>query len=250
MEHHLEWSNELQSLERKFLTEIEDLEKQFFPNHAPTFTRIIEKKIAFLKEVLSTIETNPKITIWENERKSRDLCASLMWENVKYFGTFFGALFIAHMALLGFFWPKDPMTTSWADFNARLSILGFPVAIIFLSLYAYFDLRRRWDRFLLVASQLCKLEVLMGLHIKITDKLKVKDKDLSCFKGDEYLFKDYRENLSYDNSDDFRKDRKEWWHWRIKNSNMFTSMGKIYWITIGLAVALIILDIILLKYSS
>jgi hypothetical protein len=142
------------------------------------------------------------------------------------------------------------MTTSWADFNARLSILGFPVAIIFLSLYAYFDLRRRWDRFLLVASQLCKLEVLMGLHIKITDKLKVKDKDLSCFKGDEYLFKDYRENLSYDNSDDFRKDRKEWWHWGIKNSNMFTSMGKIYWITIGLAVALIILDIILLKYSS
>jgi hypothetical protein len=76
MEHHLEWSNELQSLERKLLTEIEDLEKQFFPNHAPTFTRIIEKKIAFLKEVLSTIETNPKIRelaqlVDQNWRKKR-----------------------------------------------------------------------------------------------------------------------------------------------------------------------------------
>jgi hypothetical protein len=65
MEYHLEWSTELQALERKFLTEIEDLEKQFFPSHAPTFTRIIEKKIGFLKEVLSRIETNPKITIRE-----------------------------------------------------------------------------------------------------------------------------------------------------------------------------------------
>jgi hypothetical protein len=65
MEYHLEWSNELQTLERKFLTEIEDLENQFFPSHAPRFIRIIEKKIAFLKEVLSTIETNPKITIRE-----------------------------------------------------------------------------------------------------------------------------------------------------------------------------------------
>jgi hypothetical protein len=65
MEYHLEWSTELQALERKFLTEIEDLENQFFSSHAPTFTRIIEKKIEFLKEVLRTIETNPKITIRE-----------------------------------------------------------------------------------------------------------------------------------------------------------------------------------------
>ena len=65
MEYHLEWSTELQALERKFLTEIEDLENQFFPSHAPTFTRIIEKKVEFLKEVLNTIETNPKITIRE-----------------------------------------------------------------------------------------------------------------------------------------------------------------------------------------
>jgi hypothetical protein len=65
MKYHLEWPIELQAFETKLLTEIEDLEKQFFPKHAPTFTRIIEKKIAFLKEVLGTMETNPKITTRE-----------------------------------------------------------------------------------------------------------------------------------------------------------------------------------------
>jgi len=65
MKYHLEWSIELQALERKLLAEIEDLEKQFFPNHAPTFSRVIEKKIAFLKEVLSTMEANQNITTRE-----------------------------------------------------------------------------------------------------------------------------------------------------------------------------------------
>jgi hypothetical protein len=44
MRYHLEWPTELLALERKFLTRIEDLEKQFFPNHTPTFTHIIEKR--------------------------------------------------------------------------------------------------------------------------------------------------------------------------------------------------------------
>jgi hypothetical protein len=65
MKYHLEWSIELQALESKLLAEIEDLEKQFLPNHAPTFTRVIEKKIAFLKEVLSTMEANQNITTRE-----------------------------------------------------------------------------------------------------------------------------------------------------------------------------------------
>ena len=65
MKYHLEWSIELQALERKLLAEIEELEKQFFPNHAQTFSRVIEKKIAFLKEVLSTMEAN-QISLLEN----------------------------------------------------------------------------------------------------------------------------------------------------------------------------------------
>jgi hypothetical protein len=66
MQYHLEWPTELQALERKFLLEIEGLEKEFiYKQHAPTFYRIIEKKIAFLKDVLNTIEANPTITLDE-----------------------------------------------------------------------------------------------------------------------------------------------------------------------------------------
>jgi hypothetical protein len=65
MDYHLELPNELLALERKFLLEIENLEKQFYPYHAPTSTHIIEKKIAFLKETLGIIEANPRITLDE-----------------------------------------------------------------------------------------------------------------------------------------------------------------------------------------
>jgi hypothetical protein len=63
MEYHLEWSNELQTLERKFLTEIEDLENQFFPTHAPRSIRIIEKKIEFLKDVPRTISNYKRFIV-------------------------------------------------------------------------------------------------------------------------------------------------------------------------------------------
>ena len=43
--------------------QIEDLEKELqFKKHAP-FIRIIEKKIAFLKEYLGVMEANPTITL-------------------------------------------------------------------------------------------------------------------------------------------------------------------------------------------
>lgn len=45
MQHRLQWSDELQELERKFLSEIESLEKEIHPEHGPTFTLIIEKKL-------------------------------------------------------------------------------------------------------------------------------------------------------------------------------------------------------------
>jgi hypothetical protein len=64
MKYHLEWPTELQALEIKFLFEMEDLEKEFiYKKHAPTFYRIIEKKIAFLKEYLGMMEANPTITL-------------------------------------------------------------------------------------------------------------------------------------------------------------------------------------------
>ena len=66
MKYHLEWPDELQTVERKFLSEIETLEKQFaFKDHNPLFYQIIETKIIFLKEYLGIIEANPTITLDE-----------------------------------------------------------------------------------------------------------------------------------------------------------------------------------------
>jgi hypothetical protein len=68
MKYHLEWSDELQAIERKFLNEVESSEKELHPKHATTFILIILKRIAFLKEFLGIIETNPSITIEELAR--------------------------------------------------------------------------------------------------------------------------------------------------------------------------------------
>jgi hypothetical protein len=66
MKYHLEWPDELQTIERKFLSEIETLEKQFvFKDHNPLFYQIIETKISLLKEYLGIIESNPTITLDE-----------------------------------------------------------------------------------------------------------------------------------------------------------------------------------------
>jgi hypothetical protein len=48
MQYHLEWPDELQAIERKFLDEIERWEKELHLEQVPTFITIIEKRIAFL----------------------------------------------------------------------------------------------------------------------------------------------------------------------------------------------------------
>lgn len=66
MKYHLEWPSELQAVERKFLTGIETLKKEFvFKQHSAAFYRIIETKIALLKEYLGIMEANPTITLDE-----------------------------------------------------------------------------------------------------------------------------------------------------------------------------------------
>jgi hypothetical protein len=65
MQYHLEWSDELQAIERKLLDEIESSEKELHPKHADTFTAIILRKIALLNEILGIVESNPSITTEE-----------------------------------------------------------------------------------------------------------------------------------------------------------------------------------------
>ena len=63
MKYHLDWSDELQTIERKLLDEIESSKKELHPTHAPTFTTIIQRRIGLLKETLGIIEANPNITV-------------------------------------------------------------------------------------------------------------------------------------------------------------------------------------------
>lgn len=63
MRYHLEWSDELQAIEKKVLNEIESSKKELHATHAPTFTNIIQRRIALLKEILGIIESNPNITV-------------------------------------------------------------------------------------------------------------------------------------------------------------------------------------------
>ena len=65
MQYHLEWSDELQAIERKLLDEIESSEKELHPKHADTFTAIILRKIALLNEILGIVESSPSITTEE-----------------------------------------------------------------------------------------------------------------------------------------------------------------------------------------
>ena len=132
------------------------------------------------------------LKIWENERTTRNYNTQLMWENIKFFVGLVSALLSAHMVLLGFFWTirdHGSLTLFGNTFNwFGIALLVFPGAISLISYYGWKDLRMRWQRFLLVATHLLKLEDLLGLHVDISGKL-------TYFK-DKYLFPNYQRNFT------------------------------------------------------
>jgi len=170
------------------------------------------------------------IRIWESERRTRDLNATLMWENMKYFSGLFGGLLVAHTALVTFIWTNNQGT-----FPIELiqMMIAFPIAIIGISCCAFIDIRRRWSKFLLVGTQLLKLEDLLGLQQDIT-------KRLNSWHKDKYLFQEYTENLTkYTSSEEFKKPKFVRW-------NSYTLMSIIYFIMIALGGYLLYIDIPLL----
>jgi hypothetical protein len=134
------------------------------------------------------------LKIWENERTTRNFNTQLMWENIKFFVGLVGVLLSAHMVLLGFFWNiMDHGSLKWPG----IALLVFPSAISLVSYLGWKDSQMRWQRFLLVATHLLKLEDLLGLHVDISGKL-------TYFK-DKYLFPDYQRNFTqYEDYEDFR----------------------------------------------
>ena len=173
------------------------------------------------------------IEIWKDERRSRDVSAQLMWENVKFFTTIIGALITAHMTLLGF--VKSSGIPQWIFYG---SLITFPGSILLLSIFAEKDLKRRWKRVMDAIVNLSKLEGLIGLYADIGDKLK-------SFKSDRFIFKRYKESADkFESSDEFIK-----FFSSTKQDNMYSSMRWIYYITGGVSVFLIGLDLALMSIS-
>lgn len=171
------------------------------------------------------------IEIWKDERRTRDISAQLMWENVKYFTTIIGAFITAHMALLGII--KDAGIPQWLFYG---SLIVFPVSIILLSYYATKDLKRRWKRIMDSIVNLIKLEGILGLYDDVSAKL-------MNFKSDKYLFKRYKENAErFNSSNSFVECETE-------GDNMYTSMRKIYYITTGISVFLVVFDLVLMAFK-
>ena len=183
-----------------------------------------------LNDIFDNIEK--LIEIWKDERRTRDVSAQLMWENVKYFTTIIGALITAHMALLGFI--RDAGIPQWIFYG---SLIIFPVSILLLSYYAVRDLRRRWMRVMEAIVHLVKMEGILGLYNDISNKLK-------NFKSDKVLFKRYKEEADkFDSSERFIESV-------TRGDNMYTSMRKIYYITTGISFFLVGLDLALMWFTS
>jgi hypothetical protein len=197
--------------------------------------------------------------VWENERKTRDFAVKLMWENMKYFGILIGSLLTAYVALLGYIsTTKIAFIASPITFIFNLIILfPVPVTIAILAWYARKDLIQRRRRFLLVVTQLLKLEDLLGLYTKIGDKLPYLKKE-----DEQYLFVEYREMLEEYQEHLYQgKSTKEFIDDQIKpkrtkgtkekkkkkeKTSAFSSMQHVYILMIGIAVFLIILGGIVL----
>lgn len=190
------------------------------------------------------------IRIWENERKTRDFAVKLMWENMKYFGILIGSLLTAYTALLGYITTTKIAFSDYFITITFNSIILFPVPVVifFLAWYARKDLIQRRRRFLLVVTQLLKLEDLLGLYRKIGDKLPyLKEEE------EQYLFVEYREMLiEYQKHLSQVKSTEEFIDNQIKSkkTSAFSSMQHVYILMMIIAGGLIVLGGILLFYGS
>jgi len=168
------------------------------------------------------------IKIWENERRTRDLNATLIWENMKYFSGLFGGLLVAHTAFVTLISTNnnDVLTLQF-----RFSVLAFPIAIICMALCAEIDLRRRWSKFLLVVTQLLKLEELLGLQQDLSSRL-------NAWHTGKFLFDEYTKNYrKYKNSDEFKRPK-------IKTWSTYSLLSIIYFIMMSLGGYLLLVDVV------
>lgn len=97
-----------------------------------------------------------------DERRTLDLDASLMWENLKFFVPIVTLLITADLTLTEFFLVYGrgmiilPMVTS---------LVG--VLVIALSFFGFSDLKERFRRMLMITTHVQKLELRLGIRAKM-----------------------------------------------------------------------------------
>ena len=166
------------------------------------------------------------LKVWVDERRSRDVNASLMWENLKLFAVLIPAIItIDTFFLQAIFDNELPENTS----GFRFLIFLFPSLVITLSLIGESNLKRRWERTLESIGYLNKLEDLLGLRGNLPENRTV-------FLKDKHLFERYfreieEEGVAIDTEDDFIEQK------RLKN-NMYRPMRRVYAVFIVIGVVL------------
>ena len=186
------------------------------------------------------------LKIWIDERRSRDVSACLMWQNLKYFSVLITGIISVDTFFLGF--ALRPLS----DYTFMLSLFSFvfPILVVALSLCARNDLKRRWKRTLESIAYLNKLDDLLGLNKPVTGKINV-------LKHDSHLFQGYHDStvkrwknrktgkVVKEEEIETEEDYRDWWMYM---DNMYTAMRNVYWVFGIIGVALLGLQPFLLIY--
>jgi hypothetical protein len=152
------------------------------------------------------------LKVWLDERRSRDVSAGLMWDNLRLFSVLIPAVITVDTLFLNFIYEP-----SMKEHTLQLLpiSLAFPAVVISLSVAGFMDLFRRWKRTLEAIVHLNKLEDLLGLNEPLPQDKKV-------FEKDTHLFQRY-----HDETKDFKTEKDFIKKNRFK-FNMFTSMMIVY----------------------
>jgi hypothetical protein len=191
------------------------------------------------------------LKVWQDERRSRDFNASLMWENLKFFSVLISAIITADTFFLKFA-SEVTNSTVISLFSIPVNMIylfsiPIPILVIFLSKYGKQDLRRRWSRTLEAIAHLSKLENLLGLDKEVAGKL-------TNFKNDTYLFDRFTKDTKHMGcQDDFIKKvmkedkkamKKETKENESVKGNMYIAMRKVYFVFYVMGYFLIFIHIV------
>jgi hypothetical protein len=164
------------------------------------------------------------LKIWLDERRSRDVSAGFMWDNLKLFSVLIPAVITINTLFLIFIYG-DPMKEPTLEL--RLISLAFPVMVISLSVAGNIDLFRRWNTTLEAIVHLNKLEDLLGLNESLPQDKKVFENDTHLFQRYHIKAKGIKTEAEF-----IKKNRLKF--------NMFTSMAIVYWIFVFIGVLLLV----------